>query len=54
MGRVAAIINWLEVNDQNQKKMRFGWFDMIDEDRKSRKAKKNKREKENLNFDDED
>ncbi|MCK5401000.1 MAG: GTP cyclohydrolase [Flavobacteriaceae bacterium] len=31
VGRVAAIINWLEVNDQNQKKMRFGWFDVIDD-----------------------
>ncbi|MBR9914955.1 MAG: GTP cyclohydrolase [Algicola sp.] len=30
VGRVAAIINWLEVNGQNQKKMRFGWFDFID------------------------
>ena len=31
VGRVAAIINWLEVNNQNQKKMRFGWFDAIDD-----------------------
>ncbi|WP_204345276.1 GTP cyclohydrolase [Psychroserpens algicola] len=31
VGRVAAIINWLEVKDQNQKKMRFGWFDFIDD-----------------------
>ncbi|RXJ45908.1 GTP cyclohydrolase [Gelidibacter gilvus] len=31
VGRVAAIINWLEVNQQNQKKMRFGWFDVIDD-----------------------
>ncbi|MFB9058217.1 GTP cyclohydrolase [Mariniflexile ostreae] len=31
VGRVAAIINWLEVNGQNQKKMRFGWFDFIDD-----------------------
>ncbi len=30
VGRVAAIINWLEVNNQQQKKMRFGWFDVID------------------------
>ena len=30
VGRVAAIINWLEVKNQNQKKMRFGWFDFID------------------------
>ncbi len=31
VGRVAAIINWLEVKSQNQKKMRFGWFDVIDD-----------------------
>lgn len=31
VGRVAAIINWSEVNNQNIKKMRFGWFDMIDD-----------------------
>ena len=31
VGRVAAIINWLEVRNQNQLKMRFGWFDFIDD-----------------------
>ena len=31
VGRIAAIINRLEVNEQNQKKMRFGWFDFIDD-----------------------
>ncbi|MEY8869947.1 GTP cyclohydrolase [Meridianimaribacter flavus] len=31
VGRVAAIINWLEVKKQDQKKMRFGWFDFIDD-----------------------
>lgn len=31
VGRVAAIINWIEVKGQNQKKMRFGWFDTIDD-----------------------
>ena len=31
VGRVAAIINWLEVTGQQQKKMRFGWFDVIDD-----------------------
>jgi hypothetical protein len=31
VGRIAAIINWLEVNGQNEKKMRFGWFDFIDD-----------------------
>jgi GNAT superfamily N-acetyltransferase len=31
VGRVAAIINWLEVDQQQIKKMRFGWFDFVDE-----------------------
>ena len=31
VGRIAAIINWLEVNGQGIKKMRFGWFDFIDD-----------------------
>jgi len=31
VGRIAAIINWLEIKNQNQKKMRFGWFDFIDD-----------------------
>ncbi|GAA3641183.1 GNAT family N-acetyltransferase [Flavivirga jejuensis] len=31
VGRIAAIINWLEVNDQALKKMRFGWFDVVDD-----------------------
>lgn len=31
VGRVAAIINWLEVNGQGIKKMRFGWMDFIDD-----------------------
>lgn len=31
VGRIAAIINWLEVKGQQQKKMRFGWFDFIDD-----------------------
>ncbi|WP_411896150.1 GTP cyclohydrolase [Winogradskyella sp. A2] len=31
VGRVAAIINWLEIKGQKQKKMRFGWFDFIDD-----------------------
>lgn len=29
VGRIAAIINWSEVNDQKKKKVRFGWFDVI-------------------------
>ncbi len=31
VGRVAAIINWIEINQQKIKKMRFGWLDMIDD-----------------------
>lgn len=31
VGRVVAIINWFEVNKQQIKKMRFGWFDVIDD-----------------------
>lgn len=31
VGRVAAIINWLEVKEQQLKKMRFGWFDFVDD-----------------------
>ncbi|MFY0604732.1 MAG: GTP cyclohydrolase [Flavobacteriaceae bacterium] len=31
VGRVAAIINWYEVEKQGIKKMRFGWFDVIDD-----------------------
>ncbi|WP_276392518.1 GNAT family N-acetyltransferase [Eudoraea chungangensis] len=31
VGRVMAIINWVEVKEQKVKKMRFGWFDFIDD-----------------------
>ena len=31
VGRVAAIINWIEVHEQGLNKMRFGWMDMIDD-----------------------
>jgi len=31
VGRVAAIINWFEVKEQKIKKMRFGWYDVIDD-----------------------
>lgn len=31
VGRIAAIINWLEVNGNDVRKMRFGWFDVIDD-----------------------
>ena len=30
-GRIAAIINHVEINEQGKKKMRFGWLDMIDD-----------------------
>lgn len=30
-GRVVTIINWTEINEQKIKKMRFGWFDFIDD-----------------------
>ena len=31
VGRIVAIINWVEVKQQQVKKMRFGWFDFIDD-----------------------
>jgi GNAT superfamily N-acetyltransferase len=31
VGRIGAIVNWLEIKNQNLKKMRFGWFDFIDD-----------------------
>jgi GNAT superfamily N-acetyltransferase len=31
VGRITAIINWIEVKEQKVKKMRFGWFDFIDD-----------------------
>ncbi|RZS93607.1 GNAT family N-acetyltransferase [Aquimarina brevivitae] len=31
VGRIAAIINWIEVNEQEKPKVRFGWFDFIDD-----------------------
>ncbi len=31
VGRIAAIVNWLEVKDQRKPKIRFGWFDAIDD-----------------------
>ena len=30
IGRIAAIINWIEVNEIKKNKVRFGWFDTID------------------------
>src|SRR5690554_3311924 len=31
VGRIAVIINWHEINTQHIKKVRFGWFDFIDD-----------------------
>ena len=31
VGRIAALINWIEVKEQGIKKMRFGWYDVIDD-----------------------
>ena len=31
VGRMTAIINWQEVHEQQKKKVRFGWFDVIDD-----------------------
>lgn len=31
VGRVAAIVNWEEVKNQQKSKVRFGWFDEIDD-----------------------
>ncbi|MGB0315818.1 MAG: GTP cyclohydrolase [Flavobacteriaceae bacterium] len=31
VGRVGALVNWLEVNELNKRKVRFGWFDVIDD-----------------------
>jgi hypothetical protein len=31
VGRIAAIVNWNEVNDQQKRKVRFGWWDVIDD-----------------------
>lgn len=31
VGRIAAIINWEEVTNQKKNKVRFGWFDAIDD-----------------------
>lgn len=31
VGRIAAIINWSEVKNQQKSKVRFGWFDVVDD-----------------------
>ena len=31
VGKIAAIVNWQEINEQKKSKVRFGWFDVIDD-----------------------
>lgn len=31
VGRIAAFINWIEIKELKKSKIRFGWFDVIDE-----------------------
>jgi GNAT superfamily N-acetyltransferase len=31
VGRIAAMINWIEVKEQGKTKVRFGWYDSIDD-----------------------
>ena len=31
VGRIAAIVNWIEVKEQNKNKVRFGWYDVVDD-----------------------
>lgn len=31
VGRIAVLINWNEVNNQQKKKIRFGWWDVVDD-----------------------
>ena len=37
VGRIAAIVNWVEVKEQKKNKVRFGWYDVIDDIEVSRK-----------------
>ena len=30
VGRIAAIVNWIEIKEIKKSKVRFGWFDVID------------------------
>ena len=30
-GRIAAIVNWVEIEEQKKNKLRFGWYDTIDD-----------------------
>ena len=40
VGRIAAIINWVEVKEQGKNKVRFGWYDVIDDLEVSKKLLK--------------
>ena len=40
VGRIAAIVNWVEVKEQNKNKVRFGWEDGVDDIEVSRKLLK--------------
>tara|TARA_B100000963_G_C22558342_1_gene640102 strand:+ start:13 stop:1140 length:1128 start_codon:yes stop_codon:yes gene_type:complete len=31
VGRIAAMVNWVEIEEQKKNKLRFGWYDTIDE-----------------------
>ena len=31
VGRIAAIVNWIEIKEQKKSKVRFGWYDVIDD-----------------------
>lgn len=31
VGRIAAIVNWVEIEEQKKNKLRFGWYDTIDD-----------------------
>ena len=31
VGRIAAIVNWVEVKEQSKNKVRFGWYDVIND-----------------------
>ena len=31
IGRIAAIVNWVEVKEQNKNKVRFGWYDVVND-----------------------
>ena len=31
VGRIAAIANWIEIKEQKKAKVRFGWFDVVDD-----------------------